>query len=244
MEQHNFIHAAIHWIRTSVLILSILVIITSLNQYSKKSTSVFTLLHDNNTTISTYNNENDGEGVVDRFGQALVQDRRLIATLVAAQASVFCPLFLLLGNNRSNFSSSENEHPCNTAVISLVGFWEAALDLLCQFLLPLGLALSWLFCISFDHRTSQVIHDYSPSNTDMPPSPSSYISSFAWDNCTSTVNTVHGLKYLIVMALVFEMIFITIAWIQYCISSFHCRDSQKKHHLYLLPTEADHKQRL
>ncbi|KAI9032511.1 hypothetical protein CLU79DRAFT_681425, partial [Phycomyces nitens] len=69
--------------------------------------------------------------------QEAVQDKRLISTLVAVQASIMCPFFLLY----SQSEDSERPSAYNTAV-----------DLVCQFFLPLGLSLSWLFCVMFDHK--------------------------------------------------------------------------------------------
>ncbi|KAI8081309.1 uncharacterized protein BX664DRAFT_249231, partial [Halteromyces radiatus] len=163
----------IHWIRTFVLILSILIIITSLGRYSKETIPLFSLLHDHSTQT-------------EEFRQAIIQDRRLIATLVAAQASIICPLFLLIGNQSFFLLTSQDHHS------ELTQFWRTALDLLCQFLMPLGLALSWLFCISFDQKTNMI-----QSHT-------------IWSYLDTSLFLTGNLKYMMVIALVLEMAFVSI----------------------------------
>ncbi|OBZ82974.1 hypothetical protein A0J61_08977 [Choanephora cucurbitarum] len=71
-----------------------------------------------------------------------ITDRRLISTLVAAQASIFCPLFILLTtNNQGNIPSSG----------------VSVIEMACQFLMPIGLALSWMFSILFDVVSTDLI---------------------------------------------------------------------------------------
>ncbi|ORZ07901.1 hypothetical protein BCR42DRAFT_472094 [Absidia repens] len=227
MENRTLMHNIIQWTRKSVVTLSIIIIITSLSQYSKEAIPIFTLLPGTKGAIDADNNEN----LVNRihsFGQALIQDRRLIATLVAAQTSIFCPLFLLVGNAAT--CMNHHHHPSNAdqqqqhSSSSVVGFWKTALDLLCQIIMPLGLAMNWLFCLSFDHKTSQLIHVYFPTSNAAAiaastSSPSS-IWSFAWSlPCDVSINFLEGLKYLTIMVLGLEMILVCIAWIQHCLSS-------------------------
>ncbi|KAL0089225.1 hypothetical protein J3Q64DRAFT_1607197, partial [Phycomyces blakesleeanus] len=69
--------------------------------------------------------------------QEAVQDRRLISTLVAVQASIVCPFFLLYSQ------SEDSERP---------SAYNTAINLVFQFFLPLGLSLSWLFCVMFDKK--------------------------------------------------------------------------------------------
>ncbi|SAM05120.1 hypothetical protein [Absidia glauca] len=187
------IHTALHWIRASVFILAVLILFLSLGRYSQDSVSIFTLLH------SSPN---------DAVGPALIKDRRLIVTLVASQVSIFCPLFLLAGSVKTEIT---------------LGFWKTALDLLYQFLMPLALALCWLFCLSFDGKTELMLMM-------MTPSPSAPLAS----------STVYGLKYLIVAALALEMGLITMAWIEHCITSLHKDNTsfEKQSQAPLLPTIA------
>ncbi|ORX44033.1 hypothetical protein DM01DRAFT_1268275, partial [Hesseltinella vesiculosa] len=132
------IQRTIQWIRMTVLVLSVLIIMASLSQYSRQTLPI----------LSLFKNDED-------MPQAVIHDRRLIATLVASQASIFCPLFLLMSQNADTTSTpttifSIGIHPSSS-------FWRIAFDLFCQFLMPLGLVLSWLFCISFDHKTALLL---------------------------------------------------------------------------------------
>ncbi|CAO3599600.1 unnamed protein product [Absidia cylindrospora] len=241
MESRNLIQNIIQWTRKSVVTLSIIIIITSLSQYSKEAIPVFTLLPSTKDAIDADNNEN----LVNRihsFGQALIQDRRLIATLVAAQTSIFCPLFLLVGNAAT--CMNHHHHPSNAdqqqhSSSSVVGFWKTALDLLCQIIMPLGLAMNWLFCLSFDHKTSHLIHVYFPTSDTAAivasaSSPSS-IWSFAWSlRCDVSINFLEGLKYLTIMILGLEMILVCIAWIQHCLSNNTNDDSKQSKSIQLV----------
>ncbi|KAG1444991.1 hypothetical protein G6F56_010076 [Rhizopus delemar] len=71
----------------------------------------------------------------------MIQDRRLIATLVASQASIFCPLFLLMNTH------GENKKPSTALVI----------EQFFQCLMPIGLVISWCFCIGFDRNVKAVL---------------------------------------------------------------------------------------
>lgn len=118
----------LNYIRLITLVSSILIVIGSLGFYSFNSIPLRVtetkehLLDKNNHTwiIQT------------------ITDRRLISTLVAAQASIFCPLFILLSPK--------------TAEIT-----ESFVEMACQFLMPLGLALSWIFSILFDMKSTDII---------------------------------------------------------------------------------------
>ncbi|KAI8342830.1 hypothetical protein BC941DRAFT_335373, partial [Chlamydoabsidia padenii] len=104
------------WTRTSILILSILIFIISLSRYSRDTVPISSLNGDPHLLF-----------------KALIRDRQLISTLVAAQASIFCPIVLLAGM-----------HPDEQKTL---------LDRFCQCMMPLGLGLGWVYCIFFDQKT-------------------------------------------------------------------------------------------
>ncbi|EIE75617.1 hypothetical protein RO3G_00321 [Rhizopus delemar RA 99-880] len=112
---------SINYTRLITLILSILIVISSLCIYNYRSTPVYSLID----TVQ------EGEDMVND----MIQDRRLIATLVASQASIFCPLFLLMNTNEDKSPSS-----------------ALAIEQFFQCLMPIGLVISWLFCIAFDQN--------------------------------------------------------------------------------------------
>ncbi|KAL0074676.1 hypothetical protein J3Q64DRAFT_1609555, partial [Phycomyces blakesleeanus] len=123
------LHGLIFWTRASVLFISIFVILITLGLYSSVSIPIFSILGNENTFMyGTLENSHQVWAV------EMVQDRRVIATLVATQASIFCPLFLLLGHHFQPAPPSA--------------------ELICQLLMPLGLSMSWMFCILFDRKTS------------------------------------------------------------------------------------------
>ncbi|KAI8078127.1 uncharacterized protein B0P05DRAFT_542616 [Gilbertella persicaria] len=114
------------WTRSIVLLLSILIVILSLYVYNKDTQPIFSLLNQQQENLV-----ND-----------MIENKRLIATLVAAQASIFCPLFLLL---------NPQDHPENKHHLILL-----------ESFMPSGLALSWIFCISFEDRIN-ALHTASKS---------------------------------------------------------------------------------
>jgi hypothetical protein len=116
MDSPSRLHTAIYWTRTTVLVTSMLIFILALTNYSRSTLPIATLL-----------SKDDPHQLL----LALIEDRRLITTLVAAQASIFCPL-ILLGIPQE----------------------KTILDRLCQCLIPLGPGLGWLYCILFNQRTS------------------------------------------------------------------------------------------
>ncbi|ORE06821.1 hypothetical protein BCV72DRAFT_206630 [Rhizopus microsporus var. microsporus] len=152
-------HSLINYTRITTLVLSILIVITSLFKYNNSSMPVSTMLEP----------IKQGRDMV----HDIIQDRRLIATLVASQASIFCPLFLLLNHSVAlNLSS---------AVI---------IEQLFQCLMPIGLVISWYFCITFDQHIKLVI-DLKDNWLDIAP------------------------KYVIVGVLVIEIILIVTASFKY-----------------------------
>lgn len=71
----------------------------------------------------------------------IIEDRRLIATLVSSQASIFCPLFLLI-------NTSENK-PASVAFL---------FEMLFECIMPIGLAISWFFCSTFNYHVSVALN--------------------------------------------------------------------------------------
>ena len=114
-----------------------------------------------------------------------ITDRRLISTLVAAQASIFCPLFILLSPPKSE---------------------EAAgiLETVCHFLMPLGLAFSWMFSILFDVKTTDLTGQ---SNMCL-----------LKDSGCILFGFLHGLKYAIILLFAIET---SLVALHYIITQFH-----------------------
>lgn len=112
----------LHCIRLTSLITTIVIVIGSLFLYSSNASPLYV----------TDNGDSKAWMIQS------ITDRRLISTLVAAQASIFCPLFILL-----NPSGKETE--------------ACLIEIVCQWLMPLGLALSWMFSILFDLKTTHLI---------------------------------------------------------------------------------------
>ncbi|KAI9278000.1 hypothetical protein BY458DRAFT_503462 [Sporodiniella umbellata] len=123
------IQSYISYTRISTFTLSILIVISSLCIYNFRSIPVYSLI---DTSA-----QQEGERMVNE----LIQDRRLIATLVASQASIFCPLFLLMNLH------TEERAPC--AAVLLEQFFQC--------LMPIGLVISWCFCIGFDQNVKTVL---------------------------------------------------------------------------------------
>lgn len=183
--------SCVFWTRTTVLVLAIIIVAASLSVYSLHTVPIFSLF--------------GGSGVNGHHQTSIllemVQDRRLISTLVAAQASVFCPLFLLLNHNRKKEQHDESS--------------SLAFDLVCcHVLMPLGLALSWTFCIMFDRKTMMALMQGGFMGQELVTSWTEYM---GWhDMCLLdrnihgewpcvAVNVIHGFKYLIVLVLAAEI---------------------------------------
>jgi hypothetical protein len=114
--------ALLQCIRLSSLITAVVIVIGSLGFYSS-----------NSIPLSITDEQDQGNTWIIQT----ITDRRLISTLVAAQASIFCPLFILLS------TSSENT--------------TCFIEMACQFMMPLGLAFSWMFSILFDLKSTDII---------------------------------------------------------------------------------------
>lgn len=123
-----------------------------------------------------------------------ITDRRLISTLVAAQASIFCPLFILLN------PKSGQEIESSTSCI---------IEVICQLLMPLGLALSWMFSILFDAKTTELT-----GRGDM---------CLLEDVGCVLFGFLHGLKYVIVFLFAIET---SLVALQYILTRFHSHTIQ------------------
>ncbi|CAO3608604.1 unnamed protein product [Cunninghamella echinulata] len=259
MDGEKILTIVIYWIRMSILILSIFVMVASLNRYSQDTIPLLSLLH--HSTNKKY---------VDDIAQYIIQDRRLIATLVACQASIFCPLFLLAGNqmekikklsyscsihnnnsnnDNENHDLKENNHQQSTQLSTLSSstfFLKGCIDIFCQFLMSVGLAITWMFCISFDQKTQAVDSTLllnpiisSSSLTSSSSSSSSSLISFIWNACSISTKSISGLKYIILFTLMVEMIIISLVWLQYCINNLFIKN---KKNIELLPTVSSNMQ--
>ncbi|KAI9245968.1 hypothetical protein BY458DRAFT_536964 [Sporodiniella umbellata] len=113
----------IKYTRIATIIHSLLIVVCSLYVYSDRSVSVRRLIE-------------TGEGGKEMIYD-VIEDRRLIATLVSSQASIFCPLFLLF-----NLYESQPESA------------SFPFELLLECVMPVGLAVSWFFCNTFNYHVS------------------------------------------------------------------------------------------
>ncbi|KAL7314673.1 hypothetical protein PS15m_006216 [Mucor circinelloides] len=161
----NRIITITHCVRLATLITAVVIVIGSLGFYSNNSIPL-------NTTESDQQDSNT-------WIIQTITDRRLISTLVAAQASIFCPLFILLS-------------PSNTKDA------ETLIEVVCQFLMPLGLALSWTFSILFDLKSTDLI-----GQTDM---------CLSQENCV-LFGFIFCLKYFIVGLFAIETCLVSVSFL-------------------------------
>ncbi|KAI8082174.1 hypothetical protein BDF21DRAFT_462259 [Thamnidium elegans] len=186
MESIRFFNTCVVWTRSTVLILSILIVILSLSVYNYNAIPVLLLIENELET-----NLNAHQIIYD-----MVQDRRLIAALVAAQASIFCPLFLLMSTSAAVINL-KTEVPTSEV-------WRTVVEQFCQFLMPLGLALSWVFCITFDRRTNDSLtsqHILQGDDQD--------------HYCQLATYIGDSLKYIIIAVLLLEVVIIWISSFKY-----------------------------
>ncbi|KAI8876472.1 hypothetical protein K501DRAFT_298806 [Backusella circina FSU 941] len=177
MEMH-LIQSSIIWTRSIVLVLSVIIVIVSLSIYNTNAIPIFTLVESDRSALLQHNHS---------IIYDMIQDRRLIATLVAAQASILCPLFLLLGAPTTHHLPLDiEEEETEYHRFKRMDLWRTLIEQLCQFLMPLGLALSWLFCILFDKKTHMALR-----NQGIP---------------EDRVTVVTVLKYIVVVVLLFEVL--------------------------------------
>lgn len=141
----HFYNTCVTWTRTTVLILSVLILVLSLCTYNYNAIPLLSIIS------IIQQQENNTPETVKQIMFDMVGDRKLIATLVAAQASIFCPLFLLLSKTTtSKICTSLHHRYCRSSKSEIT---RTVIEQFCQFLMPLGLALSWIFCILFEQKT-------------------------------------------------------------------------------------------
>ncbi|KAI8081885.1 uncharacterized protein B0P05DRAFT_538479 [Gilbertella persicaria] len=119
--QYSRLVTILHCVRLMALVTAVSIVVGSLVFYSWNSIPL---------EIT-----DDDQLKTDTWTIQTITDRRLISTLVAAQASIFCPLFVLL---------------THTETVSLI-------EMACQFLMPIGLSLSWMFSIMFDVMSTDLV---------------------------------------------------------------------------------------
>lgn len=205
MEDILFFNTIVIWTRSVVLILSILVVVISLSIYNYNAIPIFSLLEEDATNVVI-----KGHQII----YDMIQDRRLIATLVAAQASIFCPLFLLMSSCNTSTSCFEyiTRRTRSSIVLSTTEIWRAIIEQFCQFLMPLGLAMSWMFCITFDQRTEAALIDQNMMRL-----------KFSEDvnNCILAIYVADKLKYIIITVLVMEVLAIWLSSYKYATILFN-----------------------
>lgn len=205
MEDILFFNTIVIWTRSVVLILSILVVVISLSIYNYNAIPVFSLLEEDATNIVI-----KGHQII----YDMIQDRRLIATLVAAQASIFCPLFLLMSSCNTSTSCFEyiTRRTRSSIALSTTEIWRAIIEQFCQFLMPLGLAMSWMFCITFDQRTEAALIDQNMMGLKF---------SEGINSCILAIYVVDRLKYIIITVLVMEVLAIWLSSYKYATILFN-----------------------
>lgn len=172
---------------------------SSLSIYNYNAIPVFSLLEEEASSLVLKGHEI----IFD-----MIQDRRLIATLVAAQASIFCPLFLLM-------SASPTITTCYSTRISTAEIWRTVIEQFCQFLMPLGLALSWIFCITFDKRTESALLDQN------------MMIQVDQDQYTTLAGYIgNSLKYVIIIILLLEVVIIWVSSFKYATILFISQHQQ------------------
>lgn len=162
----NRIITLTHCVRLATLITAVVIVIGSLGFYSNNSVPL-------NATDSS--DQQDSSAWIVQT----ITDRRLISTLVAAQASIFCPLFILLSPSTTTYA-------------------DTLIEVVCQFLMPLGLALSWTFSILFDLKSTDFI-----GQTDV---------CLSQENCV-LFGFIYCLKYLIVGLFAIETCLVSVSFL-------------------------------
>lgn len=184
----NRIITFLHCVRLTSLITAIVIVIGSLCLYSSNALPL--------------NITDDGKEDSKTWIIQSITDRRLISTLVAAQASIFCPLFVLLNPSSLSSKSTAQVTETTTTATSLV-------EMICQLLMPLGLALSWMFSILFDLKTTDLI-----GQTDV---------CLLEDVGCVLFGFVYGLKYAIVILFAIETSLVILFFI---VTRYHSRQIQ------------------
>ncbi|KAI8982307.1 hypothetical protein BDF20DRAFT_866167 [Mycotypha africana] len=198
MQQNSSVPTYLNCLRLISLITAVCIVIGSLGFYSNHSLPL---------SITTDNDDQPQQlgSITTTWIMQTISDRRLISTLVAAQASIFCPLFMLLSQStavttsmKKSYIEEEDENSEYKDNCSNSSFLEMA----CQFLMPLGLALSWIFSILFDMKTSEVMQYTSSSNSGV------CLLQQRGDGCL-LFEFIYGLKYVIVGLFALETLLVT-----------------------------------
>ncbi|CEP15541.1 hypothetical protein [Parasitella parasitica] len=182
-----------------------LVVILSLSIYNYSAIPMFSLLEEDATNVVI-----KGHQII----YDMIQDRRLIATLVAAQASIFCPLFLLMSSCSTSTICHEYVTRRSFIVLSTSEIWRAIIEQFCQFLMPLGLGMSWIFCITFDQRTEAALIDQNMMGLN-----------FAEDQALAAY-VANGLKYIVIVVLLMEVLTIWLSSYIYAVILFKAQCQQ------------------
>lgn len=170
------ISTLLHFLRVTSLVTAVLIVIGSLCLYTTNSLPLNTIQQDTTWIIQS------------------ITDRRLISTLVAAQASIFCPLFILLNPLSTKSATSPTES--SAAVVCFI-------EWICQLLMPLGLALSWMFSILFDYKTKDLVSDDGMDN-------SMCLGQQEQDKMGCALfGIIYGLKYVIIVFFSMESVLVT-----------------------------------
>ncbi|KAI8890749.1 hypothetical protein K501DRAFT_290249 [Backusella circina FSU 941] len=167
--------------RLASLVMAVTIVIGSLCLYSSHSIPLGV----------DYASDDEQEGGKMWIIQSIT-DRRLISTLVAAQASIFCPLFVLLSPT-GPFAAVQTE----------AGAASPFVEMICQFLMPLGLALSWAFSIVFDTKTTDLVRDDG-------------MLCLQQDDAAGCAlfGLIHGLKYAIIAVFAIETTLVSFAYLK------------------------------
>ncbi|KAI8967078.1 hypothetical protein BDF20DRAFT_917882 [Mycotypha africana] len=272
LESHC-IHSVIHWTRTVSLLLSIAVIVLSLHIYHRSSVTILALSEKEFSRSIGVGSSGDEvvesptsaiHGNAQPFFLDMIYGKKLIASLVAAQASIFCPLLLMMNSSRiaRKRNSTSQKSPSSISLTSTslfinsflpipyrpleqtkqytdieqVGFTATAarstrfycrylLEQTCQFLMPLGLAMCWIFSILYDRKSDQLLMAAAAATTTLkaqtsnsmmnddtlsyyylPTTPITLHSPLLKKNDLLDVDSfLYGLKYSIITTLLFEM---------------------------------------
>ncbi|KAI9476042.1 MAG: hypothetical protein EXX96DRAFT_575538 [Benjaminiella poitrasii] len=191
MEDIQYFNSIVVYTRISVLALSICTVVISLIKYNLDTTPILSIFEDIGTV------EKSHQIIYD-----MIQDRNLIATLVAAQASIFCPLFLLLTSPLSTYYEYASRTSFSTADI-----WRIMIEHFCQFLMPVGLFMSWLFCITFDKKTKTALQTMM--------NPSIYAANDDAYYYVYVIYLITALKYLIILVLLIEVVAVSCSFIKH-----------------------------
>ncbi|KAI7901407.1 uncharacterized protein BX663DRAFT_514325 [Cokeromyces recurvatus] len=206
MEDIQFFNSTIIYTRVAVLTLSVCIVVISLVKYNFSTCPI----------LSLFDNVKSHQFIYD-----MIEDRNLIATLIAAQASIFCPLFLLMSSPVSTYYEYSTRISFSTADICRI-----MIEHLCQFLMPFGLSMSWLFCITFDKRTKSAL--LTMIDQDLI---SSTLDEHNYYNTYVTLMT-FALKYIIILVLLIEVVAVSCSFIKHTSFLFMAKQQSTIHLTY------------